>query len=140
VISETRSGYINAYSTSAPACSPSTWPRFHHDNANSGDYARDATLPGKPFGLNSTAARIAFRAPGDDLLCGTADHYQVVTSNQPIDETNFTAAVPLSGAPAPANPGATQTYALPPGARRYVAIRAVDDQGNVGRPATVDLG
>jgi hypothetical protein len=140
VISETRSGYINAYSTSAPACSPSTWPRFHHDNANSGDYARDAALPGKPFGLSSTASRIAFKAPGDDLLCGTADRYQVVTSDRPIDETNFTAAVPLSGAPAPANPGATQTYALPAGARRYVAIRAVDDQGNVGRPATVDLG
>ncbi len=44
----TRSGYLNGYSTGAPACSPASWPRFHHDNANSGDYSRDATLPGKP--------------------------------------------------------------------------------------------
>jgi hypothetical protein len=140
VISETRSGYINAYSTSAPACSPSTWPRFHHDNANSGDYARDATLPGKPFGLQSTPTQIVFKAPGDDLLCRTADHYRVVTSNAPIDETNFKAADPLTGAPAPGTPGTTQTYVVPAGAKRYVAIRAVDDQGNVGRPATVDFG
>jgi len=63
-----------------------------------------------------------------------------VTSYHPIDETNFSASVPLSGAPAPGAPGATQTYAVPGGARRYVAIRAVDDQGNVGRPAAVHLG
>ena len=30
------------------ACSPASWPRFHHDNANSGDYDRDAALPGRP--------------------------------------------------------------------------------------------
>ena len=140
VISETRSGYVDAHSTDASACSPSTWPRFHHDNANSGDYARDAILPGKPFGLSSTPTRISFKAPGDDLLCGSADHYQVVTSNNPINEANFAAADPLIGAPAPAAPGATQTYVLPGAAKRYVAVRAVDEQGNVGRPASVDLG
>jgi subtilase family protein/VCBS repeat protein len=140
VIAVTRSGYIGAYSTSAPACSPSTWPRFHHDDANSGDYARDATLPGKPFGLHSTAARITFKAPGDDLLCGGAHHYQVVTANHPIDEANFKAAHRLSGAPTPVSPGAAQSYAVPPAAMRFVAIRAVDDQGNVGRPVVADLG
>jgi hypothetical protein len=36
--------------------------------------------------------------------------------------------------------GATRTYTVPAAARRYVAIRAVDDQGNLGRPAVVDLG
>ena len=140
MISETRSGYINAFTTGAPPCSASTWPRFHHDNANSGDYGRDATLPGAPFGLSSTPTQIRFRAPGDDLLCRSADHYQVVTSNARIDETNFQAAQPLSGAPAPAAPGVMQTYAVPGAAKRYVAIRAVDEAGNVGRPATVDLG
>src|SRR5204863_160275 len=39
----TRSGYVNAYATKAHSCSPSAWPRFHHDNANSGDYERDAS-------------------------------------------------------------------------------------------------
>ena len=46
----------------------------------------------------------------------------------------------LPGTPSPATPGSTQTYSLPGGAKRYVAIRAVDDQGNVGRPLVVDLG
>jgi hypothetical protein len=140
VISETRSGYIHAYSTSAPSCSPSTWPRFHHDNANSGDYERDATLPGKPFGLQRTAPGFRFTAPGDDLLCGTARRYQVVTATHPINEANFAAATPLCGAPAPATPGTTQAYTLPAATKRYVAIRAVDDQGNVGRPALLDTG
>jgi hypothetical protein len=140
VIAETRSGYINAYGTSAPACSPSGWPRFHHDNANSGDYSRDATLPGTPSGARSTGGAVMFKAPGDDLLCGTVERYQVVTSDSPITPANFAQAEKLSGAPVPKEASASQTYTVPGGAKRYVAIRAVDDQGNVGRPVVVDLG
>ena len=80
-IGMTRSGYINAYETDAPApARPSSWPRFHHDNANSGDYSRDAVLPGAldASRRTPTAERSPSRAPGDDLLCGTADHYEVV--------------------------------------------------------------
>jgi hypothetical protein len=139
VISETRSGYINAFSTGAPACSPSAWPRFHHDVANSGDYERDAALPGKPFAAHSTATHITFKAPGDDLLCGRADHYQVATASHPITEANFEGASHLGGAPVPTAAGTTQTYAIPRAAKRYVAVRAVDDAGNVGRPVLVDL-
>jgi hypothetical protein len=140
VISETRSGYIDAYSTTAPACSPSAWPRFHHDNANSGDYGRDASLPGRPSSAQTGRTSVSFNAPGDDLLCGTATRYEVATSNRPIDASNFGQADRLPGAPAPAAPGARQTYAVPAGARRYIAIRAVDDQGNVGQPLGFDLG
>ncbi len=49
VVSATRSGYLSAYATDGDACSASSWPRFHHDNANSGDYSRDAVLPGRPY-------------------------------------------------------------------------------------------
>ena len=140
VIAETRSGYINAYETDGPACSPSAWPRFHHDNANSGDYARDATLPGRPFGKFHTRRVIIFKAPGDDLLCGTAERYKIVTSDRPINPLNFNQAQSLGGAPAPEEAGSRQTYTIPAAAKRYVAIRAVDDQGNVGRPVTIDLG
>jgi subtilase family protein/VCBS repeat protein len=140
VFSETRSGYINAYRVGAQACSPSSWPRFHHDNANSGDYERDATLPGRPYAPGHNATTIAFQAPGDDLLCGTAKRYEIVTSDKPINESNFNGVRKLPGAPVPTAAGTRQTYKLPPGARRYVAVRAVDDQGNVGRPLTFDLG
>jgi hypothetical protein len=140
VIAETRSGYINAYRTAAPACSPSAWPRFHHDNANSGDYGRDAILPGVPFGAQRTGASLTFKAPGDDLLCGTVKRYRVVTSTKPIDPTNFGSARSLPNAPGPKPAGGSQTYTIPAGAKRYLAIRAVDDQGNVGRPLVIDLG
>ena len=83
---------------------------------------------------------IQFVAPGDDLLCGTATSYQLVTSKRPIDESNFKAGTPLAGAPAPAAAGTKQTVTVPSGALRYLGIRAVDDQGNVGRVASIDLG
>src|SRR5215208_4657713 len=107
---------------------------------NSGDYARDATLPGRPFGKFHTRNVIIFKAPGDDLLCGTAERYKIVTSDRPINPLNFNQAQSLGGAPAPEEAGSRQTYTIPAAAKRYVAIRAVDDQGNVGRPVTIDLG
>jgi hypothetical protein len=140
VIGLTRSGYLNAYSTDAPACSAGSWPRFHHDNANSGNYDRDATLPGRPFEAVIDDDVLSFRAPGDDLLCGTADHYEVVTSQSPIDEAGFASADPLSAPPEPQAAGEEESYELPDDARRFIAVRAVDEQGNVGRPAIVDQG
>jgi hypothetical protein len=140
VISETRSGYINAYRTAAPACSSSGWPRFHHDNANSGDYRRDATLPGTPYRAVVNGMTLTFNAPGDDLLCGTAKRYQVVTSSRRVHPADFGGGQRLAGAPAPEEPGSSQEYSIPGRAQRFVAIRAVDEQGNVGRPLVVDLG
>ncbi len=142
VFNLTRSGYINAYETTATPCSAASSPRFHHDNANSGDSRRDAVLPGRPAGavLADDEAGFDFDAPGDDLMCGTADSYEVRTSGSPIDEGNFDSATQLSGAPEPAAPGSAQSYTFPVDALRYVAIRAMDEQGNVGRVAVVDRG
>jgi hypothetical protein len=140
VVSITRSGTLSVYSTPAGACSPSSWPRFHHDNANSGDYTRDASTPGEPMHARVAHGGLAFSAPGGDLLCGTAASYQVVTSNLPITPQTFSAARRLSGVPAPTAAGTVQTYALPAGTSRYVAIRALNAAGNVGLPALVDLG
>jgi hypothetical protein len=140
IVAITRSGSVLAYGTHAPPCPLGSWPRFHHDNANSGDYRRDAVSPGKPIGVSLSGTTVNFTAPGDDLLCGTADRYEIVTSNEPIDGDNFDQAHPLSGAPAPEAAGSEQSFELPPGARAFVAIRAVDDQGNVGRPDVVTNG
>ncbi len=137
VVGITRSGYIHAYGTDAPACSPSSSPRFHHDNANSGDYSRDAALPGAPAELKSKQGDLSFRAPGDDLLCGTVDHYELVTAKRAIDEQSFADAKPLAGAPNPKAAGGRQTLEVPAGSKGFVAIRAVDEQGNVGRVATI---
>ncbi len=140
VIGLTRSGVVLGYSTSAPDCSPGSWPRFHHDNANSGDYSRDAVAPGHPYDASVSGSSIAFTAPGDDLLCGTAKRYEAVQSSQRITGASFASAEPLGGAPAPAAAGARQTLALPARHKRYVAVRAVDEQGNAGPPLVVRAG
>ncbi len=144
VIGLTRSGYLFAYDTPAGPCTSSSWPRFHHDNANSGDYAHDAVSPGKPTNASVLHGhgprRISLDPPGDDLLCGTATKYEVVTSKSPINDAgDFAAAKPLSGVPAPTVSGTHQTFRVPPGAHRFVAVRAVDEQGNVGRFVSLDL-
>jgi hypothetical protein len=141
VVSLTRSGRVLAYETKASACSPSSWPRFHHDNANSGDARRDATVPGTPTGtVLSPDGRLRFAAPGDDLLCGRATGFEVRTSDAPITPGSFAAATPVTPAKTDVvNAGAVQQLDLPAERlQRYVAVRAVDDQGNVGRPAAVD--
>ncbi|HEV3283643.1 MAG TPA: hypothetical protein VG010_05530, partial [Solirubrobacteraceae bacterium] len=134
VVSLTRSGTLSVYSTPASACSPSSWPNFHHDIANSGDYARDAIPPGVPLHVHVANRVLSWTAPGGDLMCGSATSYEIVTSASPITAQNFASATPLSGAPAPAPAGTTQTYALPKRTQRFVAIRAIDQQGNIGRP------
>jgi hypothetical protein len=140
VFGATRSGYVLGYKTAAPACSTSQWPRFHHDLANSGDYSRDAAPPGTPYNVHRSGGRITFNAPGDDELCGTARRYEIATSNSPITGANFSHARVVPGAPHPAKGGSGQTLAPEIGLDRYVAFRAVDEQGNLGRPALVDTG
>ena len=126
------------YSTPASACSPSSWPNFHHDIANSGDYTRDAVRRGVPLNASVTENVLHFTAPGDDLLCGKATSYEIVTSESPITAQNFASATPLSGAPEPAEAGTAQSYTLPANVENYVAIRAIDDQGNIGLPASTE--
>lgn len=137
VVSITRMGTLAVYSTPAPACSPSSSPRFHHDDWNSGDYLTDAVPPGKPYNVRLRGRVLRFTASGNNLLCGTASRYQLVTSSRPITPANFASARALSGAPAPKAAGTAQSLRLPAGAERYVAIRAVDVAGNVGLPAVV---
>lgn len=138
VVTITREGTLSVYGTPASACSPSSWPNFHHDIANSGDYTRDAVPPGVPLNTSVSENVLHFTAPGDDLLCGKATRYEIVTSENPITAQNFAAATPLSGAPEPAEAGTAQSYTLPANVENFVAIRAIDDQGNIGLPASTE--
>jgi hypothetical protein len=138
VVSITREGVVSVYSTPAAACSPSSWPNFHHDIANSGDYTRDAIPPGRPLATSVSENTLHFTAPGDDLMCGKATRYEIVTSESPITAEDFAGATPLAGAPEPAEAGTAQSYTLPANVENYVAIRAVDDQGNIGLPAEAE--
>jgi len=94
-------------------------------------------LPGAPTNLKAKGGELTFTAPGDDLLCGTADHYELATAKKPIDEASFADAKPLDGAPTPKPAGGKQKLDVPAGSKGWIALRAVDEQGNVGRVATV---
>ena len=83
---------------------------------------------------------LKFTAPGDDWYAGTADHYDVASSNSPITPANFGQATQLEGEPAPAASGQQQTFELPGTIGRYVAMRAVDEAGNLGPVRVRDRG
>jgi hypothetical protein len=135
VVALTRSGSVLAYRTSAPACSPGSWPRFHHDPANSGDARRDAVAPGAPEAVGLDGNRLEFRAPGDDLLCGKVRGYQAVTTARTPTGADFAGDEVQASSKAP---GERAAATLRGRLRRYVAVRAVDDQSNVGRMAVID--
>ena len=134
LISGTRSGRLMAYDTGADACADADWPQFHHDPANSGDWRRDAISPGHVTGASVDGDQLKFTATGDDLQCGTAKRYELASADDP----NPTAFAAVPGTPKAAGEADALTLTGPVG--RYVAVRAVDEQGNVGRAVVVDRG
>jgi hypothetical protein len=146
VVAMTRKGTILAYRTKARPCQPNaahplgSWPRFHHDAANSGDYSRDASAPGAPMAPKFAKGKLTFRAPGDDLLCGPAARYQLVQSNRRLDAGAFAQGIPIPVTAKPKDPGAQETIELGGKLQRYLLLRAVDDQGNVGRMVRLPTG
>jgi hypothetical protein len=133
----TREGYLFQWDQPGlPKCQ-SEWPSFRHDQQGSGNYDHDGTPPSTPTGLSVSANTLHFIAPGDDNQCGTASRYEVATSSSPIGPADFGAAAALPPPAAPRPAGSGESYALP-AHQRYVALRAVDDAGNVGWTAAVD--
>jgi len=137
VVSITRSGVLSVYRTAAAACSPSSSPRYHHDDWNSGDYGLDAAPPGRPVRVGAAHGRLRFVAPGGDLMCGRAARYELVTARHAITAANFGSARRLRITLRPAPAGTLQVLRVPRGALRYLALRAVDAAGNVGLPMVV---
>jgi hypothetical protein len=82
---------------------------------------------------------VTFAAPGGDLMCGRAQSYEVVTSRRWITADNFDRARPLRVTLVPSAAGSPQALRLPRRVLRYVAIRALDSAGNVGRPMLVKV-
>ena len=83
--------------------------------------------------------RVSFVAPGGDLMCGIAHSYQVAASRRPITAESFARARRLAVSLVPARAGSVQRLQLPKRVSGYVAIRAIDAAGNVGRPLVFRL-
>jgi hypothetical protein len=134
VVDGTRNGRLVAYDTGADVCGPASWPQFHHDPANSGDLNRDAVPPGAPTNVSLRGGTLTFTAPGDDLQCGTAKAFEVRTSGRAITAANFAKADRVRAIGRLVAGGRKARLSVPAaGLGRHVAIRAVDEQGNVGR-------
>jgi hypothetical protein len=134
VVGLTRRGAILAYGTRAPACAAARGRASTTTTRTPGDARRDATLPGTPVRATLAAGSLEFTAPGDDGLCGRAAAYEVRTSDAAITPATFGRATPVRGTFPAAAPGDRARSSCRAGLRSVVAVRAIDDQGNVGPP------
>jgi hypothetical protein len=76
---------------------------------------------------------LTWTAPGDDSLTGNASQYDLRVSNSPITSANFLAATRVTGVPAPAAPGISQSFTVPglsPSTTYYFAILTADEVPN----------
>jgi hypothetical protein len=137
VVTITRSGTLSVYTTPAAACSPSSWPNWHHDIANSGDYTRDAVPPGAPLSLRVSGNQLSFASPGNDLMCGTPARYTIVSASAPFTADQLPSLRHLSGVPAPAAAGRTVHMTLPADVGSCLGVRAIDPAGNLGPVAVI---
>jgi hypothetical protein len=142
VVAATREGYLNVWETDGTAAGNNEWWNPRHDERNTGQYGLDTRPPGiiRSLSLSADGSTMKFTSPGDEWYAGTADHYEIVTSQNPITPDNFDSLAPLPGAPAPAAGGTQQSFAIPLTARRYLAIRAIDEAGNRGAVGLLDRG
>jgi subtilase family protein len=145
VTTVTREGWSFLWDTTIGACNGSNdeWWTFHHDEHSTNNYGIDGRPPGTPRGLGSTRANdgsvsLSWTAPGDDWLCGKADQFQIIASQNQINHPGDGTVVKQLNATAAANQ--PQTASLTPaelGGARFLAVLYRDEAGNWGRLASV---
>jgi hypothetical protein len=83
--------------------------------------------------VTATSITLTWTAPGDDGASGRANHYVLKRSGAPINASNFSAAISVSGVPAPASAGALESFnvtGLDSTLTHYFALRTFDEEGN----------
>ncbi|PJE64651.1 MAG: hypothetical protein COU90_02305 [Candidatus Ryanbacteria bacterium CG10_big_fil_rev_8_21_14_0_10_43_42] len=84
--------------------------------------------------ITTTSATVSWSAPLDLPGGGAVAGYDIRYSTSPITDLNFGSATVVTGEPAPASPGTTQTYViagLNSSTRYYAVLRSQDAQSNV---------
>ena len=151
VMTLTREGFAFAWKTGVPACESGgtstndEWWTFSHDEHSTALYGHDARPPGAPTGLggerSGSALVLAWRAPGDDLLCGDPSRYRVIASRERIDGPKDGTLLGEFDA-GEGRAGAGRAVTLPPELRdgdTHVAVIYSDEAGNWGRPRDARL-
>ena len=97
------------------------------------DTRRPAAILKEKTGKTAHALTLTFTAPGDDFMVGRATRYDVRWSRHRITNGNFRRAHRIRGVALPAPGGTNQTLKLAglPRGRIYLAIRTIDDAGNI---------
>lgn len=149
VVVPTQEGILYAWESAGIACRDgrpgSDWPRFQHDERNSGFYGADTVPPGRIVDLEARRGsgdrvKIVFTAPGDDWTCGPAATYDVRYSLERADLGDarvFAEAERIDGLPAPGEAGTTESIVFEAPGASAVAVRAVDESGNLSRISNV---
>lgn len=105
----------------------------------------DSTAPGTVTNLTiiavtSNSMTLRWSAPGDDDDSGTAAAYDLRYSATPITLSNFAAATPLPGVPAPQIAGSEETVVitgLMRGTTYYFALMTADDSNNASKLSNI---
>ncbi len=128
LVANTREGNTMVWHTAGVAASNVEWWRYRHDEWNTGRYGVDSRPPGilRTLVGDPDAHSLTFTAPGDDWYAGQADHYRIVHSGGTLD------------LPATVAAGASETLVIPP-AIDSGTVQAVDERGNLGKPASFDV-
>jgi hypothetical protein len=128
IVGNTREGNTMVWHTAGLAASNVEWWRYRHDEWNTGRYGVDSRPPGilRSVVSNVGAHTMTFTAPGDDWYAGQVDHYRVVHAGGELD------------LPATEAAGGAETLAIPAGVASG-SVQAVDERGNLGKPAPFDL-
>jgi hypothetical protein len=81
----------------------------------------------------ANSVSLTWTATGDDSLTGTASQYDLRYSTSLITAANYASATAVTGEPAPAAPGTSQSHTvtgLQPATAYWFAIKTADDAGN----------
>ncbi|HEX2228056.1 MAG TPA: putative Ig domain-containing protein [Candidatus Binatia bacterium] len=105
----------------------------------------DVFAPGKIKDLQGgnatlTSVELSWTAPGGNGYVGTATAYDLRVSSAPIKESNWAAASPLTGEPAPAAAGTLESVSINGllcGRSYYFAIKTADDSANTSSLSNV---
>ena len=93
--------------------------------------------------ITSNRVTLTWAAPGDDGWIGTATSYDVRYSLTQITASNFAAATPVLGEPAPGLAGTAQLFTvngLQPASLYYFALKTSDEATNVSPISNVPSG
>jgi len=133
----TREGYLHMFETSGVCAGNAEAWHWHQDDRNTGHYGTDTRPPSAIADLTVTQQGandvLTFTAVGNDWKCGTADHYLIRRSSQPILQSNWDSATDVTVSVKPKASGQAESITVPHvDGQSYYAVRAVDTVGNIG--------